>query len=163
MSICCLFHRVFQKLPAEPLSSVGSVAYLRNRGRWFDPRFGQFSFQVLMIVIATGFVPLSSLSIYFENGFVGKQPGAWKEYCMGYWLKELQESMDRCTGRLDTTEILLKMERRYIQYNKKLRYVHVIWYASFFLVRRIHQLLSKIIFSWKLINPSTYNQFTETN
>ena len=34
----------------------------------------------------------------FDNGYVGKQPVAWKEYCMEYWLKELQESMDRCTG-----------------------------------------------------------------
>ena len=30
---------------------------------------------------------------------LGKQPVAWKEYCAQYWLKELQESMDRCTGR----------------------------------------------------------------
>ena len=34
---------------------------------------------------------------------------AWKEYCAEYWLKELQESMDRCTGRCDITEIRLKM------------------------------------------------------
>ena len=44
----------------------------------------------------------------FDNAYVGKQPVAWKEYCAEYWLKELQESMDRCTGRLDITEILLK-------------------------------------------------------
>ena len=23
----------------------------------------------------------------FENGYVGKQPVAWKEYCVKYWLK----------------------------------------------------------------------------
>ena len=45
----------------------------------------------------------------FDNGYVGKQPVAWKEYCVEYWLKELQESMDRCTGHSDKTEILLKM------------------------------------------------------
>ena len=28
---------------------------------------------------------------------------AWKEYCAKYWLNKLQESMDRCTGRHDTT------------------------------------------------------------
>ena len=44
----------------------------------------------------------------FDNGYVGKQPVAWKEYCMEYWLKELQESMDRCTDCCDITEILLK-------------------------------------------------------
>ena len=26
---------------------------------------------------------------FFENGYVGKQPVAWKEYCEEYWLKEL--------------------------------------------------------------------------
>ena len=33
-----------------------------------------------------------------------KQPVAWKEYCVEYWLKELQESMDKCTDRRDITE-----------------------------------------------------------
>ena len=40
---------------------------------------------------------------------VGKQPVAWKGYCADYWLKELLESMDRCTCHCDITEILLKM------------------------------------------------------
>ena len=46
----------------------------------------------------------------FDNGNVGKQPVAWKEYCAEHRLKELQESMDRCTGRRDilVTEILLR-------------------------------------------------------
>ena len=43
----------------------------------------------------------------FDNVYVGKQPVAWKEYCVEYWLK-VQESMDRCTGRRDITEIQLK-------------------------------------------------------
>ena len=42
------------------------------------------------------------------DGYVGKQPVAWKKYCGEYWLKELQESMDGCTGLPDITEILLK-------------------------------------------------------
>ena len=33
---------------------------------------------------------------------------AWKEYCAEYWLKGLQESMDRCTSRRDITEITLQ-------------------------------------------------------
>ena len=33
-----------------------------------------------------------------DNGYVGKQPVAWKEYCAEFWLKELQKSMVRCTG-----------------------------------------------------------------
>ena len=40
---------------------------------------------------------------------------AWKEYCAEYLLKELQESMDRCTGRLDMTEVLLKTALNTIQ------------------------------------------------
>ena len=44
----------------------------------------------------------------FDDGYVGKQPVAWKEYCAEYWLKGPQESMDRCSGHRDITEILLK-------------------------------------------------------
>ena len=39
---------------------------------------------------------------YFDEVSVGKKPVAWEEYFAKYRLKELQESMDRCT------EILLK-------------------------------------------------------
>ena len=50
----------------------------------------------------------SSLTAFhcFNNVHFGKQPVAWREYCVE---KELQESMDRCTGSCDITEILLKM------------------------------------------------------
>ena len=47
----------------EPHSSVGSIVDLRTGGRWFDPWLGQYSFQGLMMVIATGFIPLSLLSV----------------------------------------------------------------------------------------------------
>ena len=47
---------------AKPHSSVGSVMELRT-GRWFDPWLSQYSFQGLTIVIATGFIPLSLLSV----------------------------------------------------------------------------------------------------
>ena len=43
--------------------SVCSVADLRTGGHWFDPRLGQYSFRGFMIVIATGFIPLSTLSV----------------------------------------------------------------------------------------------------
>ena len=61
-----------------------------------------------MIVIATGFILLSPLSVVFDNGYDGKQPVAWKEYCAKYQLQELPESMNRCTGCHDITEILQK-------------------------------------------------------
>ena len=47
-----------------------------------------------MIVIATQFIPLSPLSIVFDNGYEEKQPVACKEYCAEYWLQESQISMD---------------------------------------------------------------------
>ena len=108
-------HRhTFYQSQAEPHSSVGSVAHLRTRGYWFDPRFGHYSFRGLMIAIATGFIPLTTIRC-FHNDYVGKQPVAWKEYCAEYWLKELQESMYRCTGRRDMTEILFKTALNTIQ------------------------------------------------
>ena len=62
--------------------------------RWFDPRLGPYSFRILMIVIATRFIALPPLSVCcFDNGYVGKQPLALKEYCAESLLKELQESM----------------------------------------------------------------------
>ena len=65
------YHNVFKspylscllKLKAEPHSSIGSVVDLRTAGRWFDPRLGQHSIRRLMIVIVTGFIPLSLLSV----------------------------------------------------------------------------------------------------
>ena len=51
----------------------------------------------------------------YHNGYVGKQPVPWKEYCGEYWSKELQEQMDRCTGRDDITEIMLKTALNTIQ------------------------------------------------
>ena len=64
----------------EPHSPVGSVADLRTGGRWFDPRLGQYSFRGLMIVIATGFFFSLTAVRCFDNGYVGKQQVAWKEY-----------------------------------------------------------------------------------
>ena len=45
---------------------------------------------------------------------LGKPPVAWKENYAEYWLKQLEESMDRCTG-YDITEILLKTVFNLIQ------------------------------------------------
>ena len=56
----------------------------------------------------------------FNNGYVGKQLVAWKEYCAEYWLKELQESMDWCTGCYNITGILLKTVLNTMQSMNKL-------------------------------------------
>ena len=92
---------------AEPNRSVGSVADLRREGRWFDP----CSANILPKIDDSHCDRIhSSLTAvrYFDNGYVGKQPVAWKEYCAEYWLKKLQESMDKFTGRRDITDTPLK-------------------------------------------------------
>ena len=73
-----------------------------------NPQLRPYSFRRLMIVIATGFIPLLQMTtVSTMNGYMGKQPEAWKEYCAEYWLKKNKESMGRCTGHRDITEILL--------------------------------------------------------
>ena len=96
-------------MTAEPHSSVDSVQDLRTGGRWFDPWLGQYSF------FATEFILLSPLSIVSIMVNVGKQPVAWKEYSEECWFKELQENIDRRTGRRERTEILLKTTLNTIQ------------------------------------------------
>ena len=46
------------RVPAEPQISFSSVQDFRTGSGWFNPRLGQYSFQGLMMVIATGFIPL---------------------------------------------------------------------------------------------------------
>ena len=81
-----------ETIKADIHSSVGSKHDLRTGGRWFDLQLGQYSSRGLMAVSETGLIPLS-----FDNAYVGK------EYCTGYWLEELQESIYRCTGHRDDT------------------------------------------------------------
>ena len=58
---------------------------------------------------------------------MGKQQVALKEYCMEYWLKELQESMDRWAGCPD---ILLKTALNTIQsVNQWARYDSLIYHC----------------------------------
>ena len=102
----------FYACSAESHSSVASVVDLRTGGCWFDSWLGQSSFRGLMIVR----IHFSLRAVCcFTNGYVGMQPVAWKEYCAKYWLKELQESTDKCTGHRDITEILLKTTFNIIQ------------------------------------------------
>ena len=77
---------------AKRHSSVGSVADLRTGGHFIDPRLGQYSFRGLMIVIATGFIPLAPLSVVSIMVKWGKQPVAWKEYFAEYWLKNSRKA-----------------------------------------------------------------------
>ena len=45
---------------------------------------------------------------FFFMGGRGMIIMAWKEHCVEHWLKELQGSMDSCTGCHDVTEKMLK-------------------------------------------------------
>ena len=55
----------------------------------------------------------------FDNSYVGKQSVTRKEYCAEYRLKELQESIERCTGRSDIYIMLLKAALNTIQLVKR--------------------------------------------
>ena len=78
---------------------------------WLVNRDTDFVFFSVLKVIYEGFLFAIHSSLTnvrcFNNSHVGKQPVAWKEYCAEYWLKELQQGMDKCTDRCDITEILL--------------------------------------------------------
>ena len=56
-------YKILMFKPEPPTVYVGSVANLKKGGCWFDSRLGQYSFRGLKIVIATGFIPLSPLSV----------------------------------------------------------------------------------------------------
>ena len=96
-------------LPTKPHCSV-----VENRRLLVQSLAWLIFFPRINDVIETRFIPFSPLSIVLtmvmweSNGYVRKQPVALKEYCAEYWLKELQESMDRYTGCHDITEIPLK-------------------------------------------------------
>ena len=90
-------------------SPIGSVSYFRTGGRWFDSRLGQYAFPMIDDCHCDRIHSSLNAVRSFDNSYVGKQPVAWKGCCAEYWLKELQESMDRYPGRRDMTEMLLKM------------------------------------------------------
>ena len=103
ISSICLFP------PAEPHSSASSLPDLRI-GRLLVRSMARSVFFPRINDNHCNRIHSSLTSVCcFDNGYVGKQPVALKEYCMvSHTLKELQESMDRCSGHRDLTEIVLK-------------------------------------------------------
>ena len=80
-----MLHRVFMQIQVHVAQSE---AYRNSRayGHWFDPQARPIFFRGLMIVIATGFIPLSHLiTVLMMHGFVQKQPVAWEEYRAENW------------------------------------------------------------------------------
>ena len=81
---------------------------MRAGGRWFDPPARPiFSPRINDSHCNTIQSSLTTVQC-FDDGYEEKQPMAWKEYDAEYWLKELQKSIDECTGRRDIIEITLK-------------------------------------------------------
>ena len=82
-------HQVYKSAlcKAEPHSSVGSVLDLRTGSRWFDPP-AQPIFFPRTDDSHCDRIHFSLITVHcFDNGYLGKQPVAWKEYCAEYWLK----------------------------------------------------------------------------
>ena len=85
-------------------------------GKGEIPRYRQFllfpqCFQKQSVVDVLKRVSMESRVKHLLN-FNGS---CWKEYCTVYWLKELLESINRCTGCRDISKILLKMALDTIQ------------------------------------------------
>ena len=98
-----------------PNRLVGRVDDLRTGGTWFE-----FLVQPIFFLRIDDShcnrIYFSLTHVYcFTDGYVGKQPVAWKEYCTEYWLKELQEGMNMCSGHCSITEITLKVAIKTIQ------------------------------------------------
>ena len=72
--------------PAQPEAQSLAYRNFRKDGCWFDPWLIQYSFRELMIVIATGFTPLSPLSIVSTMIMWESSHRLGKD-----WLKELQK------------------------------------------------------------------------
>ena len=94
---------------SSPCSPVSSVEDFGTGGRWLEPLARPIFFSRIDDThydrIHSSLTPVQC----FED-YVGKQPVAWKEYCVEYWLKELKENMDRFTRLHNVTEILLRTE-----------------------------------------------------
>ena len=101
----------------------------------------------------------------FDDGYVGKQPVAWKEYCAEYFLKEIQESMDRCTGRRNITETLLKTALNTIQSINQsiLRGVktdHCLVKIGWLVVLRFNATLTAKVISWRSVTHMCFLVFS---
>ena len=73
-------------------SFSGSVEDLRTGGRSFVPPARPIFFLRIDDSQCDKIHTSLTTIICFDDGCVGKEPVAWREYCAGYWLKELQET-----------------------------------------------------------------------
>ena len=86
MSSANCFNLDQSKILSSGNGLMGKVQNLRTGGRCVDPKLGHYFCRGLMMVIATEFTPLSFIAVHcYDDGYVGKQPVAWKEYCVKHW------------------------------------------------------------------------------
>ena len=100
---CQEFCQLYQNLCSILVLGIG-VPILR-----FNPHPCKFLLGGLMIVSAR--YSFLTVNCSFSNGYVRKQPLAWKEYCFEYLKRRLFQTMNRCTGCRNITEIMLKHDR----------------------------------------------------
>ena len=72
-------------------SSIGIATDLRTGGRWFDPGWPIFFMRTDDSHCDIIHSSLTAVRC-FDDGYVGKHPVAWKEYCVEYWFKELRKA-----------------------------------------------------------------------
>ena len=94
---------------AEPHSLVSSIADFRTEGPWFDPGLCQCSFRGLMMVIATGFIPFSLLSIVLTIGRWESSQCLGKNIVQstGLTLKLLNKQVELFTSRKSSPNIAI--------------------------------------------------------
>ena len=69
-----------------PCSSVSCIVDLRTGGRWFES-LAQPIFSLRIDGSHCDRIHSSLTTVHcFKDGYMGKQPLAWKEYCAEYWL-----------------------------------------------------------------------------
>ena len=107
------YHRIEQNITdviifclcRAPCRLVVSVQNLKTEGSWFDPGFLLYSIRRLMIIFATGFIPLSP--IVSTMVMWDRSQSLGDNIVMSTCKKELSEKMERYTGCPDITEIML--------------------------------------------------------
>ena len=71
----------------SPIAPSVALQILRTGGRVFDPWLDQYSFFPRIDANHCDSIHSSVIAVpSFDNGYVEKQPVAWKEYCAEYWL-----------------------------------------------------------------------------
>ena len=89
----------------------GNLAVPESPYTYYYPRLGQYSFPGLIVGLYCDRIHSSLTVDCFDDGYVGKQSVAMSTALV----IKLQERKDRCTGRREITEMMLKTTLNTIQ------------------------------------------------